>query len=222
MYAQLSTIPRVGVAAVLAVCVAMPGITWAKHGFPEKNPGKPVDEILVRIGILIDKVHAFSRRGRSGPCDVPSVGGKKFPDGDRFVTVLNGGAYCDQETGLVWEGTPRAGYFGWAGAISHCTTREVGGWKGWSLPMREQLASLLDINSVLCIGGGLCLPDGHPFQNVQAASYWSASTTAGSPTFAWLVNFFFGGVLVMNLDGNGLAWCVRGGQSYEGQKLGHD
>lgn len=75
--------------------------------------------------------------------------------------------------------------------------------------MREQLASLVDTNSVLCIGGGLCLPDGHPFQNVQSASYWSATTTAGSPTFAWVVNFFFGGVLVMNLDGKGHAWCVR-------------
>jgi hypothetical protein len=51
---------------------------------------------------------------------------------------------------------------------------------------------------------------------VQSASYWSAATTAGSPTFAWVVNFFFGGVLVMNLDGKGHAWCVRGGQSFDG------
>jgi len=85
--------------------------------------------------------------------------------------------------------------------------------------MREQLASLVDTNSGLCTGGGLCLPDGHPFQNVQSANYWSASTTAGSPTFAWLVNFFFGSVLVIKLDGNGLAWCARSGQSYDGQDL---
>jgi Protein of unknown function (DUF1566) len=219
MYVQPSTIPGVGVAAVLVVCVALSGVTWAKNGPLEKNPGQLFDEILGQIGILNDTMHAFPGRGRTGLCDEPSVGEKQLHDADRFVTALNGGAYCDQKTGLVWERFPAGGFFDWAGAISHCATLQVGGWKGWSLPMREQLASLVDINSVLCIGGGLCLPDGHPFQNVQSGGYWSASTTAGSPTFAWLVNFFFGSALVMNVDGKGFAWCVRGGQSSDGQDL---
>jgi len=132
---------------------------------------------------------------------------------------LNGGAYCDQKTGLVWERFPAGGFFDWAKAVNHCATLQVGAWKGWSLPMREQLASLVDINSVLCRGGGLCLPDGHPFQNVQSAGYWSASTTVGTPTFAWMVNFSFGSALVMNLHANGLAWCVRDGQPSDGQDL---
>jgi hypothetical protein len=141
----------------------------------------------------------------------PGRWAKNLPSDTRFtvLTEFNNEAVRDNNTRLVWEVSPTGGYFDWARAISHCTTRVVGGRKGWSLPMREQLASLVDTNSVLCIGGGLCLPDGHPFQNVQSASYWSATTTAGSPTFAWVVNFFFGGVLVMNLDGKGHAWCVR-------------
>jgi len=136
---------------------------------------------------------------------------QNLPSDARFtvLTEFNNEAVRDNNTGLVWEVSPRGGVFDWARAISHCATREVGGRKGWSLPMREHLASLVDTNSVLCRGGGLCLPDGHPFQNVQSANYWSASTTAGSPTFAWLVNFFFGSVLVMKLDDNGHAWCVR-------------
>jgi hypothetical protein len=219
MYAQRLIIPRVGVAAVLAVCVVLPGVTWAKNGPLVKNPGQFFDEIPGQSGILNDTIHAFPRRGRTRPCDVPSMGGKPFSGADRFVGVLNGGAYCDQKTGVVWERTPAGGFFDWAKAVNHCATLQVGGWKGWSLPMREQLASLLDINSVLCLGGGLCLPDGHPFQNVQSAGYWSASTTTGSPTFAWLVNFFFGSALVMNLDANSLAWCVRDGQDSDGQDL---
>jgi hypothetical protein len=141
----------------------------------------------------------------------PGRWAKNLPRDTRFtvLTEINNEAVRDKNTGLVWEVSPAGGFFDWARAISHCATREVGGRKGWSLPMREQLASLVDTNSVLCIGGGLCLPDGHPFQNLQSASYWSAATTAGSPTFAWVVNFFFGSVLVMNLDGNGHAWCVR-------------
>jgi hypothetical protein len=205
MYVQLSTIRRVGIAAVLAVFWALPVSVWAAP--PEKNPGQPFAEILAQIVILNDKIKAFPRHGKTGPCDMPPVWGKKFPGANRFVAVLDGAAYCDQETGLVWERSP-AGVFDWIMAIAHCANREVGGRKGWSLPMREQLASLVDTNSVLCIGGGLCLSDGHPFQKVQSASYWSATTTAGSPTFAWVVNFFFGGVLVRNLGGTGHAWCV--------------
>jgi len=140
----------------------------------------------------------------------PSRWDTNFSSDSRFtiLTELNNEAVRDNNTGLVWELSPTGGYFDWDQAISHCTTRMVGGRKGWSLPIREQLASLVDTNSVLCIGGGLCLPDGHPFQKVQSASYWSATTTAGSPTFAWVVNFFFGGVLVRNLGGTGHAWCV--------------
>ena len=213
MSAEGSIIPRVGIAAILAVCVALPGVTWATSGSPENNPGQVVEEIPGPIDISNHTIHTFSMLGRTRPCDVP------FPGADRFVEVLNGGAYCDQKTGLVWERSPAGGFFGWAKAVNHCATLQVAGWKGWSLPMREQLASLLDINSVLCLGGGLCLPDGHPFQNVQSGGYWSASTTAGSPTFAWLVNFSFGSALVKNLDANGLAWCVRDGQSSDGQDL---
>jgi hypothetical protein len=188
-------------------------VTWARSGFPEINPGQLVDEIPGQIGISNDTIQTFPMVGRTVPCDVP------IPGADRFVAVLNGGAYCDQKTGLVWERSPAGGVFAWAKAVNHCATLQVGGWKGWSLPMREQLASLLDINSVLCLGGGLCLPDGHPFQNVQSAGYWSASTTVGFPAFAWLVNFFFGSALVKNLDANGLAWCVRDGRSSDGQDL---
>jgi hypothetical protein len=38
---------------------------------------------------------------------------------------------------------------------------------------------------------GPTLPLGHPFQNVQSASYWSATTIAETPTNAW--NVFFNG-----------------------------
>jgi len=136
---------------------------------------------------------------------------KNLPSDTRFtvLTEFNNEAVRDNNTGLVGESSPRGGFFDWSRAINHCATREVEGPKGWALPMREHLASLVDTNSVLCRGRGLCLPDGHPFQNVQSASYWSESTTAGSPTFAWLVNFFFGSLLVMKLDDNGHTWCVR-------------
>ncbi|GJL70741.1 MAG: hypothetical protein NPIRA06_33760 [Nitrospirales bacterium] len=219
MFAQRSTIASLGAAATLAMCLALPGLIWAKTGPSESKPGQPVNEILRHIDILNDKMPASSEPGGIGRCGGSKMDGQTFSGPDRFVPVLYGVAYCDRETGIVWETSPEVRFFNWAGAISHCTTREVGGRKGWALPMREQLASLLDINSVLCLGGGLCLPDVHPFQNVKSANYWSVSTTGGTPTFAWLVNYFLGGVFVLKLEGKGLAWCVRDGQSSDGQGL---
>lgn len=213
MSAQRSTLPRMGVAAVLAVGMGLAVVTWAKAGFVRDYPGGHYDEIPASIHLVNDKRQTFPKLSRTEPCEVPPVWRKKFSGPDRFVAVLNGAAYCDQETGLVWETFPAMGSFDWTGAINHCATRQVGARKGWSLPMREQLASLVDTNSGLCIGGGLCVPDGHPFQNVQLTNYWSATTTMGTPTFAWFVNFFFGSTLVSKLDGQGLAWCTRIEQS---------
>ena len=140
------------------------------------------------------------------------------------MPVLDGAAYCDQETGLVWEGSPditggpnNDGERNWRDAISHCARLEVDDRKGWALPLREQLATLVDTQSALCAGGGPCLPAGHPFQNVQSAGYWSATASANTPTFAWGVGFGSGNVGTSNKD-NGLqrAWCVRGDQSFDG------
>lgn len=215
MSAQLSTVFHVGVAAVLAVFAAQPEVTWAKISPGEKKPGQSFEEIHGHIGLPTDKIQAVPRPAGNGRCEAPPMIGKPIPGTERFVTVLNGGAYCDQETGLVWERFPAGGFFDWAGAINHCAALQVAAWKGWSLPSRDQLESLLDIDSILCRGGGLCLPDGHPFQNVQSAGYWSASMTVGTPTFGWLVNFSLGSSLVMSLKAKGLAWCVRGVQRFD-------
>jgi uncharacterized protein DUF1566 len=89
--------------------------------------------------------------------------------------------------------------------------------KGWALPMREQLATLVDTQSALCAGGGPCLPDGHPFSNVQSAGSWSATTLATSPTAAWVVFFSNGLVNIRSKDlDSDRAWCVRGDQSFDG------
>jgi len=90
--------------------------------------------------------------------------------------------------------------------------------------MREQLATLVDLTGTGVDGNGspVKLPDGHPFLNVQSATYWSATTNAFNPTGAWLVDFGFGIVGGNDLDKGIIlvhAWCVRGGQVYDGQDL---
>ena len=183
---------------------------------PASNPGQPFEEILGAIGILNDKLDDLQNDvdklpGALGPCEVPPVWGKKFAGADRFVAVLGGAAYCDQETGLVWEGSPDTNTRVWTSAISHCANREVDGRKGWELPLRNQLASLVDSSNT-----DPSLPTGHPFSGVRSAVYWSASTSASTPTDAWFV-LFSNGFVGSSGKGNGrLAWCVRGGQSFDG------
>ena len=51
---------------------------------------------------------------------------------------------------------------------------------------------------------------GHPFDNVQAAHYWSSTMSAGGGTAWWV--YFGGGVGTNTPSNNHYVWCVRGGK----------
>ena len=140
-----------------------------------------------------------------------TVMGEEGCNSDRFTCIFDGAAVLDNETGLVWELVPSSSARTWVDAISYCATLVQGGRKGWSLPMREQLASLVDPNN-----SEPALPTGHPFFNVQSASYWSATTTANFPANAWNVLFSNGLVNDSNRGSFHRVWCVRGGPSFDG------
>jgi hypothetical protein len=143
---------------------------------------------------------------------IPPTWSEKITTG-RFVDALGGAAVLDKETGLVWEKSPSTSTYTWISAINYCANLNVGGRKGWHLPTVEQLASLVD-NSV---SGSPKLPTGHPFLNVQSFYYWSATTYANDATVAWYVNFTNGFVGLSIKTNDYYAWCVRGGQSHDGQ-----
>jgi hypothetical protein len=208
----------------LGVGVLVLGLSASAFAQAGNLPPGPPEVVPPWVGIILDRLDDLEAKG--GPCEVPPVWGKKIAGADRFVEVLDGGAYCDKETGLVWEQSPDPDLqSSWQSAITHCATLEVDDRKGWSLPVREQLASLVDETGtgVDSNGDPLTLPDGHPFDpaGVQSAFYWSATTTAGAPAFAWNVDFSDGFVRFLGNKGVGSvrAWCVRGGQVYDGQDV---
>jgi hypothetical protein len=56
---------------------------------------------------------------------------------------------------------------------------------------------------------GPTLPPGHPFVNVQSSFYWSGSTLADNPTFAWDVRLDIGFVnFATRASSLENAWCV--------------
>ena len=114
-----------------------------------------------------------------------------FVDGD---TVH---AYCDRQTGLVWDAAPEFfeedARLDWDDARRYCANTRSEPWngqKGGRLPSMAELASMVDTTSTLCADGGPCLPDGQPFgDHVHRALYWSASTSADFSGDAWNVTF---------------------------------
>lgn len=88
---------------------------------------------------------------------------------------------------------------------------------GWRLPAFNELSSLID--PAVQNPAVPQLPAGHPFQQVQAASYWSDTQFADEPGFALVVDFQFnaatpGQVRVNDANTAGglyRVWAVRGG-----------
>ena len=136
---------------------------------------------------------------------------KKLPSTSRFtvLTDFGGAAVRDNETGLVWEQSPETKTVNWSAARFHCTTRKIGGRMGWRLPSVHELATLVDPS----VSPGPTLPADHPFTNVQAAHYWSATSFAGKPSHAWNVGFIMGMVHDIKVADSHNVWCVRGGNN---------
>jgi len=137
-----------------------------------------------------------------------STGGSAQPrcgagtEARRFVVSLDDTEVCDNTTGLNWQQNPDSILRNHADALTHCASL-VGGFR---LPEVKELISLVDYTRF-----NPALPASHPFTNVQSDNYWSATTSAADPSFAW-------GVLLSNglvrPSGKGSAffvWCVRGG-----------
>jgi hypothetical protein len=128
---------------------------------------------------------------------------KNLPSATRFtvLTDFGGAAVRDNNTGLVWEqavdATPRT----WSQARNICVNKNVGGTEGWRLSSVVELVSVQD-------------PSPSVFTIPPQGFYWSASTSADSPTDAWAARF--GPAFAFTTAKTSItayAWCVRGGMN---------
>jgi hypothetical protein len=131
----------------------------------------------------------------------------------KVLTAFDGEAVLDQETGLVWERAPIASSQTWAPAVQFCIGRIPGDRLGWRLPRIEELLSLID-------PVGIALPAGSPFDLGGETAFWTATTVATNTgpdlaqAFIVTVGSGFGPAPKTN---GAIAWCVRGGESVDGQ-----
>ena len=169
---------------------------------------------LVLGGLLLVICGGADAQGVSA--DQPGViqnKGKALPAAQRFVilSAFNSEAVLDKETGLIWERSPQTTSARWIAARRTCIEKNVGGQKGWRLPLLEELTSLVDPSVA---PPGPTLPPGHPFLTVQPTVYWSATRVDEDARGSWAVHFGLGGgTTFINWAHSVPSWCVRDGMN---------
>ena len=128
------------------------------------------------------------------------------------------GTITDNLTGLMWTknatNLPGSGMT-WDQALDYCNNLIQSGYSDWRLPNVNELESLINDDQPLYI----TWLNNQGFTNVQDFYYWSATTYAHNPNYAWIVGmgYFISGLeFCVNKSGSYgyyfYAWPVRGGQ----------
>jgi hypothetical protein len=163
--------------------------------------------------LATDQDKCFDSRGREIACAGSGQDGEfsvgiKAPS-PRF-TRLAPEIIEDRLTGLVWSRKGISFEFAlrWEEALEHIrelNTKSYLGYRDWRLPNRRELRSL--------ISHGRCrpaLPEDHPFIQVQQTWYWSSTSSAMYPAYAWAVHLAGGRLFWNRKDQISMVWPVRG------------
>ena len=147
-------------------------------------------------------------------------GGPDGCDSSRFKCVMNGAAVLDKQTGLIWakDYAIFQKVFPWGEAVNSCQNIEIGGQKGWRLPTRDELITLLDTSQALP-----ALPEGHPFTKMNnmenqpqsgdgTSIHWTSTEYNGKSDSTWVINLGAGTVLDSLNFFDYRVWPVRDGK----------
>jgi len=140
------------------------------------------------------------------------------PDGcnsSRFKCVMGGEAVLDKQTGITWARNANVAdkEIPWQEAVKFCQDLEIGNRKGWRLPTKEELITILDTSQ-----SNPALPDGHPFKNVESSGvsssgcYWTSTEYEGDSKNVWVVYMHLGRVRDDLKLFDGRIWPVLGGK----------
>jgi len=130
-------------------------------------------------------------------------GGPDGCDSSRFKCVMGGEAVLDNQTGLVWvrDAQILGKKVSWEEAVTYCESMNLGGKRGWRLPARDELISLLDTSQ-----SEPALPEGHPFLKIKDLAtatgseksggyqYWTRTNLKDDKERVWMVSFKAGNV----------------------------
>ncbi|MFP4110891.1 MAG: DUF1566 domain-containing protein [Desulfonatronovibrio sp.] len=155
----------------------------------------------------------FDQSGKEIPCpdsgqDASFRTGQAWPR-PRFE-VQEERMVLDRLTGLTW--TRKVNFFDfpltWSQALDQIKELNEHGFAGfydWRLPNRRELRSVISHGS-----RKPALPVGHPFEDVFQAWYWTSTTAAIKPAYAWYVHLEGGRMFFGGKTQRYLCWPVRG------------
>jgi hypothetical protein len=123
---------------------------------------------------------------------------------------VHGPVAIDHLTGLTWTLDANIGEFPctWPEAFDHVAAlnrQHYGGYADWRLPNRNELRSLVSYQTKKP-----ALPADHPFLNVFLGWYWSSTTAAIHPAYAWTIHLEGARMFYGRKDHESLLWPVRG------------
>jgi hypothetical protein len=113
------------------------------------------------------------------------------------------GTVTDNVTGLMWQKAVAAGTFTQPQAVAFCPTLTFAGHSDWRLP------TIIELTSIVDLGQSSPTINVTFFPATPAASFWSSSPLAGSPTDAWFVNFSLGYTYYSAMSSTVDVRCVR-------------
>lgn len=133
--------------------------------------------------------------------------GAPWPE-PRFVVLDE--TVCDRLTGLLWtrDANPNGFPVAWQEALDLIAAMNRDNYLGssdWRLPNRLELRSLMSYQSKKP-----ALPAGHPFVNIFLGWYWSSTSAAINPAYAWYVHLEGARMFYGRKDQYYLFWPVRG------------
>lgn len=116
----------------------------------------------------------------------------------------------DRLSGLDWlqDLSPAAGPRFWNEAldfIADLNDKLHLGYSDWCLPNRRELFSLIDYSQK-----NPALAAGHPFEGLELSWYWSSTSYAGDPAYAWYLHTEGGRMFYGDKGRSYLVWPVRG------------
>ena len=163
--------------------------------------------MIIRTG----QKDCYDSEGRRIPCEGTGQDGEyqiglyKVP---RFR--LHGEVVEDLLTGLFWPRNANVFEFPlpWEEALHKVKELNREGFLGffdWRLPNRRELRSLIFLEAKNPV-----LPPAHPFENVFHGWYWTSTTAAINPRYAWNIHFGGGRMFYSRKDEERLLWPVRG------------
>jgi len=185
-----------------------PTITPAAAAIPTAVPGNSAKTGLLHTGQTL----CYDALGSVIPCENSGQDGEfrlglpwprpRFSAGD--------GGVLDRLTGFTWARDANLGGFPltWQEALAFIAGMNRQKWSGfadWRLPNRRELRSLMSYQTRTP-----SLPEGHPFLNLFLGWYWTSTTAAIHPAYAWRLHLEGARMFYGRKDEYSLFWPVRG------------